>query len=314
MTPLLAWVFSVVAAIMLFLHGLAAFSEEVARLGGERLRSALGRLTRNDWYAASVGALTTALVQSSSAITSMAVGLAHNRTLSDRAAVGVMIGANIGTTLTAWLVAMKIAGLGPVFVSLGGLWSLIGPRPWRPYGKAVFYFGLVFLALELIGQALAPVAANPAVSEWQALLHSPALALLFGALLTAVVQSSSVVSGLAVLTVIQGIIAPDVAVWLIAGANLGTSSTALLASAALDAKARRLALLNTGFNVLGVLIFATLLQPLVAWLLDTGLAPSQQVALVHTLFNVAAGLVALALLPRVWSRLQAWLDSAEKPP
>lgn len=113
MTPLLTWLSSIVAAIMLFLHGLAAFSEEIARLGGERLRLALRRLTSSDWRAALMGTLTTALVQSSSAITSMAVGLAHNRTLSDRAAFGIMIGANVGTTLTAWLVAMKIAGLGP---------------------------------------------------------------------------------------------------------------------------------------------------------------------------------------------------------
>jgi phosphate:Na+ symporter len=312
MTPLLTWLFTVVAAIMLFLHGLAAFSEEVAQLGGERLRHALRRLTRNDWYAAVTGAITTALVQSSSAITSMAVGLAHNRTLSDRAAFGVMIGANVGTTLTAWLVAMKIAGLGPIFVSLGGLWSLMGPRPWRPYGKAVFYFGLVFLALDLIGQALAPMAHNPAISEWRGLLDSPALALLFGALLTAIMQSSSVVSGLAVLSVIEGLMAPGVAVWLVAGANLGTSSTALLAGAALDAKARRLALLNTGFNVLGVLLFATLLQPLIGFVLASGLAPSEQVALVHTLFNLAAVLAALPLVPWLWPRLERWLNNAVK--
>ena len=93
MTPLLTWIFSVVAAIMLFLHGLAAFSDEIARLGGERLRTALRHLTSRDWRAALVGTFTTGLVQSSSAITSMAVGLAHNRTLSDRAAFGIMIGA-----------------------------------------------------------------------------------------------------------------------------------------------------------------------------------------------------------------------------
>lgn len=307
MTPMLTWIFSVVAAIMLFLHGLAAFSDEIARLGGERLSNALRRLTSSDWRAALMGAATTALVQSSSAITSMAVGLAHNRILSDRAAFGVMIGANIGTTLTAWLVAMKIAGLGPVFVSLGGLWSLMGPRPWRPYGKSVFYFGLVFLALDLISQALAPVAHNPAMTEWRALLDSPALALIFGALLTAVVQSSSVVSGLAVLSVLEGIMVPGVAIWLVAGANLGTSSTALLASYALDSRARRLALLNTGFNVLGVMIFATLLQPLIALILATAMAPSQQVAMVHTLFNLAAALAALPLVPHLWPRLQRWL-------
>lgn len=311
MSPLIAWIFSVVAAVMLFLHGLAAFTEEVARLGGERLRDALRRLTRNDLSAALTGTLTTALVQSSSAITSMAVALAHNRTLEARAALGVMIGANIGTTLTAWLVALKIAGLGPVFVSLGGLWSLAGPRPWRPYGKAVFYFGLVFLALDLIGQALAPVAQRAELNHWQTLLGSPAVALVFGAVLTAVVQSSSVVTGMAVLTVQQTLLAPEVAIWLVAGANLGTSSTALLTGTALDARSRRLALLNSGFNVLGVLLFATVLQPLITQVLATAMPAARQVALVHTLFNLAAAFAALPMLPYLWPRLNRWLQRGE---
>ena len=303
----LTLVFSILAAVMLFLHGLAAFAEEITRLGGERLRDALRRLTRTDWRGALVGASVTAVVQSSSAVTAMAVGLAHSGALAHRGALAVMIGANVGTTLTAWLIALKVAGLGPVFVTLGGLWSLTGPRPWRPYGKAVFHFGLIFLALDLISQALAPLAQNPALADWHELLDSPVLALLFGALLTALVQSSSVVSGLAVLAVSQGIVAPQVAVWLVAGANIGTTSTALLASAALDMLARKLALLNTGFNILGVLLFATLLQPVIGLILATGMAATQQVALVHTVFNLAATIVALLLMPHAWPRLDGWL-------
>lgn len=304
------WIFTIAAAIMLFLHGLAAFSEEVARLGGGRLRELLRRLTRTDLHGALVGGIATALVQSSSAVTSMVLGLAHNRTLTERGAFAVMIGANVGTTLTAWLVALKVVGLGPVFVTLGGLWSLAGPRPWRPYGKVVFYFGLIFLALDLISQALVPIAKSPALAEWHALLDSPALALLFGALLTALVQSSSVVSGLAVLAVMQGLVTPQVAVWLVAGANIGTTSTALLASTALDTLSRKLALLNTAFNVLGVVLFATLLQPIIGMILATGMAATQQVALVHTVFNLAAAGAALVLLPYVWPRLALWLVKA----
>jgi len=292
---------------MLFLHGLAAFSAEMAQLGGERLREALQRLTRTDWRGAIVGAGATAIVQSSSAITSMAVGLAHNRTLTDRSAFAIMIGANVGTTLTAWLVAMKVEGLGPVFVALGGLWSLTGPRVWRPYGKALFYFGLIFLALDLISQGLSPLTQGSAAAGRHELLDSPVLALLFGALLTALVQSSSVVSGLAVLTVSQGIVAPQVAVWLIAGTNIGTTSTALLASAALDTLAKKLALLNTGFNILGVLLFATLLQPVIGMILAMDIAATQKVALVHTVFNFAAAIAALLILPHIWPRLKNWL-------
>jgi len=307
MNTLLLWGFSVLAAIFLFLHGLEAFSDEVTRLGGERLRHALARITRSDWRAALVGGLVTAVVQSSSAVTSMVVGLAHKRTLSARAAVGLIVGANVGTTLTAWLVAYKLEGLGPIFVTLGGAWSLLAPRPWRSYGKGIFYFGLIFLALDLVAQSLAPLARNPQIGAWQPLLQSPVVALLFGTLLTAFVQSSSVVSGLAVVAASQRVVDPAVAVWMVAGANLGTTSTALLASASLGPLARRLASFNAAFNGFGVLLFATVLQPLIGAVLASSLTPAQQVAMVHTVFNLCAALAALLALPWIWPRLQALL-------
>ena len=308
MNTYMTWTFTILAAIMLFLHGLASFSEEVTRLGGERLREVLRRITRPDWRGAIAGAVATAIVQSSSAVTSMAVGLAHNHTLSARSALSIMIGAHVGTTLTAWLIAFKVAGLGPVFLTLGGLWSLFGPRPWRPYGKPLFYFGIIFLALDLISQALAPVAESPRIYEWQATLDSPALALIFGALLTAVVQSSSVVSGLAVIAVADNILTPSVSIWMVAGANIGTTSTAMLASAPLDNSTRRLALLNTASILLGVLIFATVLQPVIGFILASELTPGQQVAMVHTVFNLAAAIAALLLLPHLWPRINRWLN------
>lgn len=302
--------FSILAAIMLFLHGLAAFSDEVTRLGGESLRRFLHRITRTDSHGALVGALTTAVVQSSSAVTSMAVGLAHSKVLTERGAFAIMIGANVGTTLTAWLVAMKVEGLGPIFISLGGLWSIFGIRAWRPYGKAVFYFGLIFLALDLIAQGLAPIAQSTVLTTWHVLLESAVIALLFGALLTTIVQSSSVASGLAVLVVAQGIISPDIAVWIVAGANVGTTTTALLASSALDTVAKKLALLNTAFNVLGVLIFATLLQPVIHLILNSRLGMVQQVALVHSAFNLVTAMVALFVLPHLWHYAERWLKKS----
>lgn len=195
--------FTVLAAIMLFLYGLASFSAELTHLGGSRLQATLRKLTRTDMQAALMGTLATALVQSSSAITAMATGLAHKATLSNRSAFAIMIGANVGTTFTAWLVAFQIAGLGPIFVSIGGIVSFAAPIHYRPHGKAIFYFGLVFLALDLISQTLAPIGQHVALAQWQAFLHIPIFALLFAALLTALVQSSSVVTGLAVLLVQQ---------------------------------------------------------------------------------------------------------------
>jgi phosphate:Na+ symporter len=312
MTTMITWIFSIIAAVMLFLHGLASFSDEISKLGGERLKNVLHQLSHSDLLGAITGAISTAIVQSSSAVTSMAVGLVHHRTLPERAAFTIMVGANIGTTVTAWLVSMKIIGLGAIFVTISGLWSLFAPRPLRPYGKALFYFGLVFLALDLISQALAPLAHNPLFNEWHDLLESPALAVIFAAIMTALVQSSSVVMGLAVLTVQQNLMAPEVAIWLIAGANIGTTSTALLAGTSLDSTSRKLALLNTCFNLLGVLIFATLLQPVISLILELSMAADQKVALAHTIFNLATAIVALLILPKAWPRIHHWLISEIK--
>ena len=122
------------------------------------------------------------------------------------------------------------------------------------------------------------------------------------------VQSASVVSGFAVLAVLQQIIPASLAVWMIAGANVGTTSTALLASSALESFSRKLALLNIGFNLLGVFLFATLLQPIIHVILASDISASQQVALVHTVFNLAAATVALSILPVLWPRVSLWLN------
>ena len=112
-----------------------------------------------------------------------------------------------------------------------------------------------------------------------------------------------------VLAVLQNLINPTLAVWMIAGANIGTTSTALLASTALDNFSRKLALLNTGFNFLGVLLFATVLQPIIGLILTSDVSATQQVALVHTVFNLAAAIVGLLLLPYIWQKLADWLQS-----
>lgn len=308
----LTWLFSVIAAIMLFLHGLSSFSSELTEIGGQRLREFMQKLTRSDLRGVFFGSISTSVVQSSSAVSSIAIGLAHNQTFSYRAAFTVMIGANIGSTLTAWLVAFKITGLGPVFITFGGLWSIVGPRPFRAYGKPLFYFGIIFLALDLISHGLSPLSQSDSLIHWQKSFEHPAYALIFGAILTAVVQSSSVVSGVAVLSVAQGIIHPALAVWMVVGANVGTTSTALLASSSMNRQAVKLAILNTGFNVFGLIVFALLLQPLVSMILASTITSSQQVALVHTTFNITAGVLALLILPKTWPYLEYWINPKEK--
>jgi phosphate:Na+ symporter len=201
--------FTAIAAVMLYLHSLRDFAREVTKLGGERLRNGLRQATENRFVGALTGAVGAALVQSSSVVNFVTMGLAEQKVMPMRQAWTVMIGANIGTTVTAWLIAFKFTGMGPVLVTLGGLWSLMGPRAWRPYGRPVFHFGLIFLALGLISTTLLPLAQTPEVLAWRDTLSTPLRALIFGAALTMLVQSSSVVVGLTVLSVAGGLLDPS---------------------------------------------------------------------------------------------------------
>jgi phosphate:Na+ symporter len=295
--------FTAVAAVMLYLHSLRDFAREVTHLGGAQLSHLLRRATANRFAGALVGAGSAAFVQSSSVVNFITMGLTERGVLPMRAAWTVMIGANVGTTLTAWLIAYKFTGMGPVFITVGGLWSLLGPRRWRTYGHPIFHFGLIFLALSLINSTLLPLAHAPEVLAWRDTLSTPLRALIFGAGLTMLVQSSSVIVGLTVLSVAGGLLEPALSIWVVVGANLGTGWVALFTSSTLGPLARRLALFNAGLDLCGLGLFVAVLQFAIRPLLILMPEPGLQVALVHTAFNLSAALLALLLLPWIWRYL-----------
>ena len=299
--------FTAVAAIMLYLHSLRDFAREVTELGGSHLRHILQRATANRFMGALVGAGSAALVQSSSVVNFITMGLTEQRVLSLRAAWTVMIGANVGTTLTAWLIATKFTGMGPVFITIGGLWSLLGPRRWRTYGHPIFHFGLIFLGLSLINSTLLPLANTPEVLAWRDTLSTPLRALLFGAGLTMLVQSSSVVVGLTVISVAGGLIDPALSIWVVVGANLGTGWVALFTASTLGPFARRLAMFNAGLDLCGLVLFVSVLQFAIRPLLALMPEPGLQVALVHSAFNLSASVLALLLMPWLWRYLEPFV-------
>jgi Na/Pi-cotransporter len=230
------------------------------------------------------------------------VALVDAGILTFRGSLAVMLGANIGTTATAWLVSMKLTGIGPLFIVLGTILTLLPLRA-RVVGKSVFYFGFIFFTLDLIASALAPVRTDPRIIEVLALAEDPLTGVVAGILVTALVQSSSVVTGLAIVLVQQGVLGLHGAIAIIIGANVGTTVTALLASIPMQQAARRAATANLLFNVTGVLLvlpFITVLGDGVdAWTDD----PDTAVALAHLLFNVGIALLFLPLLHLVASRL-----------
>jgi Na/Pi-cotransporter len=301
---------SIVAAIVLFLYGLEGFSRELQHVGEGTFQRLTTAVTRTRWRGFAVGALLTAVIQSSSAVSSITVALVDSGAITFRNSLGVLIGANVGTTSTAWLVSLKLTGIGPTFIVIGTLFGLV-PRKVRVFGKAIFYFGFVLFALDLVSASLAPVREAPVLRQLLGASSSLALAAVIGLGVTAIVQSSSVTSGLAILLVQQGAIAPAAAIAVVVGANAGTTTTALLASATMKPSAKRAARANLLFNLTGVLVLLPFLGTFAALVIDLGESPSTAVALAHLLFNVGIALPFLVFLkPFERLLLRLWPDPA----
>ena len=306
MTPLQGLI-AALSAIVLFLYGLQGFSSELQAVGGERLRIWLGRVTSSRWSGFLVGALATAMVQSSSAITALAVTLVDAAVISFGASLSILLGANVGTTATAWLVSFKLTGIGPAFIVLGALFSVV-PARIRVIGKAIFYFGLIFFALNLISAELKPLQERPVFREWLALAETPWKGVVAGLVFTAVVQSSSVTTGVAILMVQQGILAPEAAIPIVVGSNVGSTSTALVASFGMKPTARATAIANLLFNAVGVLAYLPFLRPFSSSVVTLAGSPGTAVATAHLIFNLSIAFVFLVTLDWVEPHLR-WLSA-----
>src|SRR6201997_2380035 len=300
---------AVVSAIVLFLYGLEAFSHEIQRVGGATLRNSLGRLTESRWRAVLLGGVATAIVQSSSAITSLTAALVDAGTMSFRSSLGVLLGANIGTTSTAWLVSLKLTSIGPFFIVFGALLSAL-PTRFRMLGKVAFYFGFIFFSLDVVSFTLKPLAQNAAFTEVLSRSSTPLAGVLAGLLVTAIVQSSSITTGLCILLVQQNLMTVTAAIPIVIGANIGTTATALVASIKMQSTARRVALANLCFNTFGVLLFLPFLGWFAAKVVGFAGEPGTAVAWAQLIFNLVMTLAVLILL-RIFQRRVELFDSTQ---
>lgn len=287
--------FAIVPGLILFLYGIENFSREIINSVGERFRETLGKLTKDRWRGAAFGALLTATVQSSAATTVIAVSLVNAGTISFASSLGVIVGANIGTTITAQLVAFKLTAFGPLFILVGFVWGLVGGR-YKFIGKPLFYFGLVFFGLQLVSGSLDPIREDPQIISLISNLDNFFIALLVGVLFTTAVQSSSVTSGLMVVLASSGLLTLEQAIPVLLGANIGSTTTTLFASAKMDLWARRAATAHLLFNVAGVVIFIPLTGLLATFVADLTPDVGRQVANAHLIFNVVTAMVFLVLI------------------
>jgi phosphate:Na+ symporter len=280
----------------LLLYGVRLVGEGLQRAAGSRLRHILQTLSGDRFRALLVGAGVTAVLQSSSATTVMLVGFASAGLLSLRQTIGVILGADIGTTVTVQLIALDLTAYAPLIVFAG--WLLGVARGAVGYiGRAVLGFGLLFLGIRLIAEGTAPLRDNDLFRQVLAAMIDQGLVLLvIAAAFTALVHSSAAVIGIAISLATAGLVPIEGAIPVILGANVGTAATALLASATGNVEARRVAVAHAAFKVAGAAVFLPFMDAFASFI--AGLTPGdvpRQVANAHTIFNVALAVLFLPL-------------------
>ncbi len=277
-------------AIILFVYGIESFSREIEGISGERFRSFLADSTRIPIVGVLIGALVTAVIQSSSATSIITISLVNAGVLSFKNSVGIIFGANIGTTITAQLVAFKLTYFAPFLIIAGFLLSIVKSR-YSIFSKSIFYFGFVFFTLNLISSSLSPLQNNEYLVGFLHHPHNPLVAILMGCAFTALIQSSSVTTGLAIIFTQQGILGLENAVPIIMGANIGTTATALLSIVNLDAAAKKTAFSHLLFNVGGVVIFLPVIFAFKQQISAYDGDPAIALATIHLAFNLGASMI-----------------------
>ncbi|MBW2270374.1 MAG: Na/Pi cotransporter family protein [Deltaproteobacteria bacterium] len=300
-------VFGLLGGLALFLFGLEQMTAALKAVAGERLRFVLSRLTINRLAGVATGAFVTAVIQSSSVTTVLIVSFISSGVMSLSQAVGVILGANIGTTITAQIIAFKVTKLSLLMIAVGfGLTLLSRRERLRQHGSGILGLGLVFLGMTVMGEGMEPLRAYPPFVRWMLHMESPALGMLAGAAFTAVVQSSSATTGVIIAMASQGLLSLPAGIALAFGANIGTCVTALLAAIGKPREAVRAAVVHLLFNSIGVLLWLAFIDDLAHWVVSLSPQATQlagveklaaetprQIANAHTLFNVTNTLVFL---------------------
>ncbi len=281
-------IISVLGGLGLFILGMEFMSEGLEKAAGDKLRRVLELLTFNRFAAILTGAGVTAVIQSSSATTVMVVGFVNAGLMDLTRAVGVILGANIGTTVTGQIVAFNISDIALPAIAVGVVMFLfVKKRVYRSIGQGILGFGILFLGISIMGRELATLQEYPGVLETLAMLGQyRLLGVLAGMLFTGIIQSSSATTAIVIVLTQQGMLDLNSAMALVVGSNIGTCVTALLASIGTSINARRAAIAHVLFNTIGAIIFIVALSPFTDLIQHLSSSVDRQVAWGHTLFNL----------------------------
>lgn len=277
-----------VGGIALFIYGIHITSEGIQKALAQKLKNILEKTTLNPIMGVLLGFIVTAIIQSSSATTVIVVSLVNSGLMNPFQAVGVIFGANIGTTITAQIIALKITKYGFLIFTIGFLMQFLPfKKRIKYFGQFIMGFGLIFIAIEIMASSVSPLRNDPKIKEiFLNFGKIPLVGILAGLIFTMIQQSSSVTIGIVEALGMQGLLNINSAFPIILGANIGTTITAIIASVGTNIAAKRSALAHVLFNVIGAMIFLIILNPYINFIKIITNNPVNQIANSHTLFNV----------------------------
>lgn len=286
--------------LAVFLLGMDRLTESLRVAAGRGVRYVLARMTRNRFLGAASGAGVTAVIQSSSVTTVLVVGFISSGVMNLRQGIGVILGANVGTTITAQVVAFSVSRYALLIVALGYGLSYFGKTERRTVqGNLLMGLGLIFFGMSVMGVAMEPLRSYEPFIDLMAAMRNPFLAVLVGLVFTALVQSSSATTGIVIVLASGGLITSEAGIALVLGANVGTSVTAQLAALGKPPDAVRAAVVHSLFNFIGALVWLPFIGILADLVASIGGPLARQIANAHTIFNVANTLVFLAFVPQL---------------
>ncbi|MBF0195144.1 MAG: Na/Pi cotransporter family protein [Magnetococcales bacterium] len=316
---------TLLGGLALFLFGMEQMADALKAVAGERMKGILATLTKTRISGAVTGALVTAVVQSSSVTTVLVVGFVTAGLMSFSQTLGIIFGANIGTTITAQIVAFKVTKVALLMVFVGFGMSFIGSKEKiKQYGFMLMGLGLVFFGMSVMSGAMKPLRSYQPFLDLMISMESPMIGILVAAAFTGLIQSSSATTGIVIVMASQGFVTLPAGIALAFGANIGTCVTALLASIGKPREAVRAAMAHIMFNTAGVIIwyfFIPVLTEFVVWFSPVaegltgmeklGAETPRQIANAHTVFNVANTIIFLPLIPQFAALIERILPDRE---
>lgn len=287
-----------VNSILLFITGLTIFLFAMVKLGSlmqqlfsSRIRGYLKISVAKPIYGFLMGIVATILLQSSSATTLLTIGIVSAGLISFYHSLGIILGADVGTTLTAQLVVWKFTSLSPVIIFIGGILMFLGKEKWSSIGEAVLYFGFIFFGLSLTAEATAPLKNSPTFVSFFHSSNHPVIGVGIGIIFTGIVQASAIPISIMVIMGQQGLISIENAVPIVLGANIGTTVTAMLGSVVADINGKRSAVSHLLFKTIGVILCVLIFPVFVSFIKSISSDIAQQIAISHFIFNIFIALL-----------------------